>query len=100
MHCFAQDGRLPLHYATGRGATLEVVVVKLLLGPEGSGKATAIATDKARRSANTTACAATAPRPHMCSLCSPLAALAAGCLGRGFAACASPHVGGARGEAS
>ena len=48
MHCVAQDKRLPLHYATERGATLEEVVVKLLLGPEGSGKATAIATDKAR----------------------------------------------------
>ena len=49
MHCVAQDKRLPLHYATERGATLEEVVVKLLLGPEGSAKATATAADKVRR---------------------------------------------------
>ena len=55
MHCVAQDERLPLHYATERGATLEVVVLKLLLGPEGSAKAIATAADKVRRSANTTA---------------------------------------------
>ena len=40
-----QDGRLPLHYAAEKGATL--AVVELLLGPE-SNAATATAADKAR----------------------------------------------------
>ena len=59
MHCVAQDGRLPLHYATERGATLEVV--KLLLGPESNGAATA-ATDKVRRSDHATTPGIPCPR--------------------------------------
>ena len=42
-----QDGRLPLHYAAEKGATLAKAVVELLLGPE-SNAATATAPDKAR----------------------------------------------------
>ena len=49
-HRVAQkDGKLPLHYAAEKGATLEVV--KLLLGAEGDA-ATAAAADTARRSAH------------------------------------------------
>ena len=48
-HRFAQDKRLPLHYAAEKSATLEVV--ELLLGAE-SKTATAAAADEARRCAN------------------------------------------------
>ena len=61
MHCVAQDGRLPLHYAAKRGAPLEVVVVELLLGPESNGAATA-ATDKVRRSDHATTPGIPCPR--------------------------------------
>jgi len=47
----AQDGKLPLHYAAEKAATLEVV--RLLLGAESN--VTATAEDEARRRANTTA---------------------------------------------
>lgn len=50
LHRVAQkDGKLPLHYAAEKGATLEVV--KLLLGAE-SDAATAAAADTARRTAH------------------------------------------------
>ena len=74
-----QDRRLPLHYAAEKGATLEVV--KLLLGSESNAAATATAADKVRRSANTTARAATAPRPPCAPYAPSLATLAAGRLG-------------------
>ena len=51
----AQNGKLPLHYAVEKGATLEVV--KLLLGSQGNAT-TATAADKARRCANTALLAA------------------------------------------
>ena len=48
-----QNGKLPLHYAVEKGATLEVV--KLLLGGQGNAT-TATAEDKVRRCATTRHC--------------------------------------------
>ena len=61
----AQNGRLPLHHAAEKGATLDVV--KLLLAAE-SDAATAGAADKARRCASNhanRACRAITPRPNV-----------------------------------
>ena len=93
---FAQDKRLPLHYAAEKSATLEVV--ELLLGAE-SKTATAAAADEARRCANAPH-AARALSHHLgpsCLQCSiPPSLLCSWApwpwLCRSFAACAHPRI--------
>ena len=69
----AQNGKLPLHYAVEKGATLEVV--KLLLGGQGNAT-TATAEDKVRRCANTTLLAV----PHLDTTVAPCASSRAPCM--------------------
>jgi hypothetical protein len=68
-----QNGKLPLHYAVEKGATLEVV--KLLLGGQGNAT-TATAEDKVRRCANTTLLAV----PHLDTTVAPCASSRAPCM--------------------